>query len=143
MRRHGLLAICAVFLLTSAGCFKKTTLASPKDDPKDQWSRGVWLYSSNCANCHGENGEGTEDVPAIAGPGALPRLPTGEDSERKASFDNAADLFAYVKETMPPLDTGCLTDDQLYAVTNYVLKQAEIPIPGDVGEHNAASIKLR
>lgn len=132
--------MCALFNLS---CSKKTTtIASADDGPDDQWSRGVWLYSSNCAGCHGENGEGRDDRPAIAGPGALPRE-AAAGSDRTARLDTARDLFLYVRESMPPLDTGCLTDDQYYAVVHYVLKQADITIPGEVSAANAASIKLR
>lgn len=142
MRWLGFSAFAAIFILDAGGCFVKTNLAAPEDDPQDQWSRGVWLYSSNCASCHGENGEGRDDVPAIAGAGALPRSPVGE-SDRRVKLDTAADLFGYVKQSMPPLDVGCLSDEQVYAVMNYVLKQAEVPFSGDVTADNVATIKLR
>jgi mono/diheme cytochrome c family protein len=138
--------LCGLALgcLLASGCrAPKTTIASSDDGPKDQWSRGVYLYTSNCAGCHGDHGEGDEDTPAIAGEGALPRLPAHEDSARDTELDTAADLFAYVKASMPPLDTGCLTDDQLYAVTNYLLKQAEIDFEGDVTPKTASRIRLR
>jgi cytochrome c len=144
MRSIVLLSVCALFMSSAVSCTRhQTTIASPDDDPKDQWSRGVWLYSGNCANCHGENGEGNEDAPAIAGKGALPHLPADDEADRKVAIDTAADLFGYVKESMPPLDVGCLTDDQLYAVMNYVLKQADISFSEDITRKNAGNIKLR
>jgi cytochrome c len=132
------LAACAM-----GGCFKKTTLELDKGTRDDQWARGVWLYSQSCANCHGENGEGDEDVPPLAGEGALPASPR-EGSERNGSFDTAADVFDYVKKAMPPLDPGSLSDEQYYAIVLYVMKQAGIEVPkGTLGRENAADVKLR
>ncbi len=113
------------------------------DLPEDQWSRGVFLYGQSCAGCHGDNGEGDEETPAIAGDGALSSS-AAEGSERQATFDTAADVFAYVKSDMPPLAPGSLSDDEYWAIVHYVLKQAQIDLGVDtLGADNAASIKLR
>jgi cytochrome c len=141
MRRWLLLAGAAA--VVAGGCFKKTTLELDKGTREDQWARGVWLYSQNCANCHGESGEGDDDVPILAGEGALPSTPR-EGSERKKSFDTAADVFDFVKVAMPPLDPASLTDEQYYAIVLYVLKQANIEVPkGTLGPENASDVKLR
>ncbi len=143
MRPVVLTVTCAIMNVSSVGCYGQTSVRASSDDEQSQWARGVWLYSSHCASCHGENGEGYDDTPAIAGKGALPRLPAAAESARKLKLDSGADLFAYVKASMPPFDVGCLSDDQIYAVMNYVLKQADIVVAGDLSGDSAAAIKLR
>lgn len=126
------MAAFGVGWLLLVGCGLPKTTISPGDDaPQDQWSRGVWLYGQQCAGCHGENGEGDEETPALAGEGALAKLGT------------AAELFAFAKENMPPLAPGSLSDEEYYAVTAYVLKQAEVKFDGDVTASTAGSISLR
>lgn len=145
MRRTAWVVAGLCFAAASAlACQPRATKVGGGDDlPEDQWSRGVFLYGQSCAGCHGDNGEGDEATPAIAGDGALSST-APEGSDRQATFDDAADLFGYVKSDMPPLAPGSLSDDEYWAIIHYVLKQAQID-PGVevVGPDNAASIKLR
>src|SRR5262245_60631798 len=99
MRWAGLSAI-ALGLWCACGPMK-TKIVSGDDTPLTQSQRGMFTYGRNCAGCHGESGEGGEDVPALVGEGALPRDPK-EGAERTKPFETAADVFAYAKETMPP-----------------------------------------
>ncbi len=120
-----------------------TTISPADDGPADQWSRGVWLYGQHCAGCHGDNGEGDEDSPALVGEGALKARP-GPDGEPAGTFDNAADLHAYVLAEKPPLEPGSLSDAQVWALLVYVLRQAGIDTPeGDLGPDNASAVALR
>ena len=135
----------AVVALCAGSCGPRKTIISPGDTTEhNQWERGVWLYGQHCAGCHGDNGEGSEDdAPAIAGEGRLAHKSASEDSERTATFDTAADVFAYVKAEMPPLAPGSLSDEQYWDVMLYVLKQAEISAPAeDLTAANAAGEKL-
>jgi len=133
-----------VLSIVGLGCQPhKTKLGGDDDMPEDQWSRGVFLYGQSCAGCHGDDGEGDDDTPAIAGVGALP-MTAPEGSEREVTFETAADLFGYVKSNMPPLAPGSLADDEYWAIVHYVLKQAQIDPGVDVvSPDNAAGIKLR
>jgi mono/diheme cytochrome c family protein len=135
-------ALGAAMVVSACGT-PRTTIASGDDIPEDQWSRGVYLYGQHCSSCHGENGEGDEDTPAIAGDGAFSRE-AGEGSSREVTFDTAADVFAYVKEEMPALEPGKLTDDIYWTVVAYALKQAQFDIGTEpLGPDNGKAVKLR
>ncbi len=110
----------------------------PPKLPDDPWSRGVVLYGQKCAGCHGEDGEGSEDRPALA---PLRRAPAA-GSERKTAFATAADLQAYVRANMPPLEAGSLSDDEAWALTTYLLRQADIAAPAELTAKNAAQVKI-
>ena len=132
-----------VAMVGSACGTPRTIISSGGDIPEDQWSRGVYLYGQHCSSCHGENGEGDEDTPAIAGAGALSREAV-EGSLREVPFDSAADVFAYVKEEMPALEPGTLSDDVYWTVVAYTLKQASIDIGDEpLGPENGKAVKLR
>jgi cytochrome c len=93
---------------------------------------GATLYAAQCAQCHGKMGEGM--------PPAYPQL-VGRDPKAE-NFQFAKDLklphtignywpyattvFDYVKRAMPLLAPGSLTDDQVYAVTAFLLATNKI-----------------
>ncbi len=135
----GLVAV----MVGSACGTPRTTISSADDIPEDQWSRGVYLYGQHCSSCHGENGEGDEDTPSIAGTGAF-SSEAPEGWSREVTFATAADVFAYVKEEMPALEPGTLSDDVYWTVVAYTLKQAQVDIGDDpLGPENGKAVKLR
>ena len=88
---------------------------------------GALLFTTQCAACHGANGQGMAPVfPALIG-----RDPRGE------SFDFASDpaiprtignywpyattLYDYIRRAMPLYTPGSLTADETYAITAYLL----------------------
>ncbi|MCP4141491.1 MAG: cytochrome bc complex cytochrome b subunit [Chloroflexi bacterium] len=114
-------------------------------EPPGQIDRGAIHYWGVCMACHGDYGQGLieswrdgfgedkncwqskchgddhplEDgfkipkdnlAPPIAGPGSLAR------------FDNAFELYEYIYETMPWWNPGSITQEEAWALTNYVLK---------------------
>jgi mono/diheme cytochrome c family protein len=140
MRRAILgLALAGSFGLTGCG-LKKTTISPGDDEPLTQWAQGVLVYGRECAGCHGEDGEGDEDSPALA-PISADAL--GEERQRSATFATATDVFTYVKAEMPPLAPGSLSDDNYWAVTAYVLKQAQIDFEGHLTPDTASGVSLK
>jgi S-disulfanyl-L-cysteine oxidoreductase SoxD len=110
---------CFAVLLAGLGC------ASPPAEapaPPDQLTIGEQVYASNCAGCHGENGEGTEGRPPLVGEKALPVDPPEGATSRKSQLKTAQDLFDYVKSDMPPMAPGSLSDDEYWAVVAWQLK---------------------
>ena len=97
-------------------------------------AQGAPLYATNCASCHGANGEGK--------PPAYPQLIGGP----KGTFDFASDfkiprtvgnywpyattLFDYIRRAMPLAAPGSLTPDQTYAVTAFLLSREGIIADG-------------
>ncbi len=88
---------------------------------------GRALYAAQCAMCHGVNGEGIAPAfPALSG-----RDPKAEDfafaSDPKLVhtignyWPYATTLFDYIRRAMPLTAPGSLSDDQVYALTAYLL----------------------
>jgi S-disulfanyl-L-cysteine oxidoreductase SoxD len=89
-------------------------------------AEGEALYAAQCAQCHGAKGEGMD--PAY--PALVSRSPNGEftfatDPKAVKAIGNywshAPSLFDYIKRAMPLTAPGSLSDDQVYALTAYLL----------------------
>jgi cytochrome c len=123
---------------------RRITKMGGDEPPKDQWSQGVWIYGQKCASCHGENAEGDEDTPALAGEEALPLEPTRDGSKRILAFYTAADVFAYASKEMPPMEPGQLAEEEYWALVAYVLKLGGHELGDEpLSAENAPSVKLR
>jgi cytochrome c len=89
---------------------------------------GKSVYQQQCASCHGENLQGGTGDRLIGGRGSL----VNEDPEKppvktvESYWPYATTLFDYVKRAMPLTAPDSLTNDQVYAVTAYILSQAKI-----------------
>jgi S-disulfanyl-L-cysteine oxidoreductase SoxD len=108
-------------------------------------AEGDALYKAQCAMCHGLRGEGMEPAyPALIG-----RDPAGEDFAFANDpalvrtignyWPHATTLFDYVRRAMPLLTPGTLTDDQVYALTAYLLAANDV-IP-DTATLDAAALR--
>lgn len=103
---------------------------------KGSVAEGKALYMAQCMMCHNRNGEGMPPLyPALIG--------RDEKAEgfRFASdpklvktignyWSNATTVFDYVKRAMPLTAPGSLTDNQVYALTAYLLSANNV-IPAD------------
>lgn len=81
---------------------------------------GEALYQDRCASCHGEFGEGKDRWPAlIGGSGKL----TDDDPKKGVGnyWPYATTLFDYIKRAMPFGNAQSMSDDEVYAITAYVL----------------------
>lgn len=81
---------------------------------------GEMLYEQKCASCHGSFGEGVGRHPVLAGgEGTL----TDERPERTIGsyWPYASTLWDYIHRSMPFPQPQSLTDDEVYAITAYVL----------------------
>ena len=87
--------------------------------------QGMEIWDMQCAVCHGDWGEGVDRYPVLMG---------GYDSLDKADpvktvgsyWPYAPTIFDYVKRSMPFGNGQSLTDDEIYAVTAYILNLNEI-----------------
>ena len=95
---------------------------------------GESIYAAKCAVCHGATGvEGPNDR-LVARPGE--GFPAGDDPDSWNSrtignyWPYASTLFDYIRRAMPQNIPGSLTDDEVYALTAYLLYLNRI-IPED------------
>jgi cytochrome c len=93
--------------------------------------QGAPVYRAQCAACHGDKGQGVGDFPALVGGiGSLakkePRLTVG------SYWPVATTLFDYIRRAMPYHAAGQLTDDEVYALTAWVLAANGIIKQGEV-----------
>jgi cytochrome c len=105
--------------------------------------QGEPLYVERCAACHGEFGESAGRWPILmGGVGTL----AGHDPVKSVGsyWPYASTLLDYIRRTMPFGNAQSLTNDELYAITAYVLYLNDIIKEDDfeLNERNFSSIKL-
>ncbi|MGH7059873.1 MAG: c-type cytochrome [Stellaceae bacterium] len=94
--------------------------------------QGKVVYQEQCIACHGQNLQGGIGDRLIGGRGTLVNDdPTKAPVKTIESYwPYATTIFDYVKRAMPFAAPDSLTNDQVYAVTAYILAEAKI-IPPD------------
>ncbi|MCD2452167.1 cytochrome c [Methylicorpusculum oleiharenae] len=81
--------------------------------------QGEAIYSQHCQTCHGLKGEGGS-AEELAG--ALHGLTDNPPDKTIGTYwPYATTLFDFIRRSMPLSAPGSLTNDQLYAVTAYLL----------------------
>jgi len=82
-------------------------------------AQGKDVYASKCAKCHGGQGQGGDDAPLVGGQGTLR---SSKPLKTVGSYwPYATTLFDYVRRAMPINAPLSLTEDEVYAVSAYVL----------------------
>jgi cytochrome c len=91
-------------------------------------SAGAAVYAKNCMVCHGVQGSGK---PQDQLTGGLGTLATPKPVKTPASYwPVATTLFDYIRRAMPITSPQSLTNDEVYAVTAYILSIDGI-VPAD------------
>ena len=91
--------------------------------------QGAAIFADNCAACHGDGGRGatTTTSGAPAAPPVVSDVKRNGIDDTTLSIANywpyATTLFDYIKRAMPWTSPRTLTDDQVYALTAYILAQ--------------------
>ena len=95
-------------------------------------AEGNVLYQQQCASCHGENLQGGIGDRLIGGRGTLvnDNPAKGPVKTVESYWPYATTLFDYIKRSMPLTAPDSLSNDQVYALTAYVLAQAGV-VPED------------
>jgi len=80
---------------------------------------GREVFDRNCIACHGAKGEGTVNARLVGGQGTLD---TDDPVKTVGSYwPYATTVFDYIRRAMPLQTPGILSNDELYAVTAYLL----------------------
>jgi S-disulfanyl-L-cysteine oxidoreductase SoxD len=97
--------------------------------------QGEAVYTAKCLACHGENGAGKPNDQLVGGQGTLP----GDKPPVKtvgSFWPYATTIFDYIRRAMPYNESKTLTNDELYAVTAYLLQ-----LNGIIGEKDMIDAK--
>jgi mono/diheme cytochrome c family protein len=131
----------ALSTLAIAACSDSSPEAKAPATFAEQVAHGQTLFTANCAECHGDLGQGTEDAPRLVGleEGALPLEPPASREIRKSRFATAADVADFAMANMPPKKAGTLTADEYLAVIAFALKGNGI----DLGEDRLTMAKAK
>jgi cytochrome c len=95
-------------------------------------SQGVVIYASKCASCHGARGEGIAPAyPAIVGRDSVTEhFAFSKDWKPPKTIGNywpyATTVFDYVRRAMPHATPGSLTNDEVYALTAWLLAANQV-----------------
>ena len=83
-------------------------------------SQGAAVYAAKCLACHGEKGAGKPADPLVGGIGSLAK---GNAAVRTVGsyWPYATTLFDYTRRAMPPTAPLSLSNDEVYAVSAYLL----------------------
>ena len=103
---------------------------------------GEKLYEQKCAACHGDFGEGTSRYPELAG--GRGTLTADRPLKTVGSYwPYAPTVFDYIRRAMPFNAPGSLTNNEVYAITAFVLNLNDIvPANGVLDAKSLAAIKM-
>ncbi len=88
-------------------------------------AQGEEIFQTQCATCHGEFGEGKDKWPVLAG--GMGTMKSDRPEKTVGSYwPYATTIFDYIKRAMPFGNAQSLSDDELYAVTAYVLQLNDV-----------------
>jgi S-disulfanyl-L-cysteine oxidoreductase SoxD len=91
---------------------------------------GAAVYATKCQSCHGEKGAGQPNDRLVGGQGTL-ASPTPVRTVG-SYWPYATTVFDYVRRSMPYQEPQSLTNDEVYAVTAYLLHLNGVIAEGDV-----------
>jgi cytochrome c len=81
--------------------------------------QGAVVYAQKCQSCHGEKGAGKPNDQLVGGQGTL--ASTSPVRTIGSYWPYATTVFDYVRRAMPYTQSQSLSNDEVYAVTAYLL----------------------
>lgn len=106
-------------------------------------AEGEPIYAENCAMCHGDFGEAVGRWPVLAG--GQGTLTADRPIKTIGSYwPYLSTVYDYVRRAMPFGNARSLSDDEVYAVTAYLLYLNDIVLEEDfeLNSDNLATIRL-
>jgi mono/diheme cytochrome c family protein len=96
---------------------------------------GAKIFAQKCVACHGENGTGGTAVRLIGGP---PKATLDGGKTIANYWPYATTVFDFIRRAMPFTQPRSLTDQEVYALTAYLLAANKLIGEGD--EMNATTL---
>ena len=142
-----------VMVLTAVGCARATTMETPNlgrpataaqiagwdisvapdgvglPPGSGTAAKGAVVYEQKCQACHGAKGAGQPNDRLVGGQGTL--ASAAPVRTIGSYWPYATTVFDYVRRAMPYIQPQSLTDDEVYAVTAYLLN-----LNGIIGEND-------
>ena len=106
-------------------------------------AEGEALFSERCASCHGDFGEGVGRWPVLAG--GHGSLKADRPEKTIGSYwPYLSTVYDYVRRAMPFGDARSLSDDEVYAVTAYLLYLNDVVTDDgfELSRDNFAEVRL-
>src|SRR5712692_8147934 len=93
-------------------------------------AQGARIFAQKCVMCHGENGKGG---PYAAVVGGAP-VSSGIDAPKTIAnfWGYSTTVFDFIRRAMPWQQPRSLTNDEVYALTAYILAENKLIGPNDV-----------
>ncbi len=99
---------------------------------KEQASAGHLLFNNYCAECH------RPDLTGAMGPALL-----GPVFKKRWAGKTIEEFYKFEHRSMPPLEPGSLTANELFPITAYILKRNGFPAGSTaLSETSAARLRL-
>ena len=128
--------VLGLFLFTANASAEVPQLGEPVDEsevnaitvfadgaglPQGQGSvaEGRLIYERQCIACHGVGGQGGINDQLVGGHVGLEEIP--QKRTIGSYWPYAVPVFDYIRRAMPYANPGSLTNDQIYALTAYLL----------------------
>jgi cytochrome c len=105
--------------------------------------QGDEIFQAQCASCHSEFGQGVGRWPVLAGGEGT--LKADRPDKTVGSFwPDLSTVFDYIKRAMPFGNAQSLTNDEVYALTAYILSMNDIIKDEnfELNEKNFTSIRM-
>jgi len=96
---------------------------------------GAKIFAEKCVACHGEGGKGGSAIRLIGGP---PKATLDGGKTIPNYWPYATTVFDFIRRAMPFTQPRSLSDQEVYALTAYLL--AANKLIGDGDEMNAATL---
>lgn len=91
------------------------------------YAQGKLVYEQKCTACHGADLQGVKGTGGAALIGGRGSLASGKPKKTVESYwPYASTLFDFTKRAMPFNAPGSLSNDEIYAVTAYILGEANV-----------------
>jgi len=92
-------------------------------------AQGAPIYAQKCAACHGEGGKGGRNAALVGSPPI-----NGIDAPKTIAnfWGHSTTVFDFIRRAMPWMTPRTLTNDEVYAITAYILAENKIIGPSDV-----------
>jgi S-disulfanyl-L-cysteine oxidoreductase SoxD len=96
-------------------------------------AQGQRIYGEKCVACHGENGRGSTGLPMAPLFGGDKITDVSAAMKTIANFwPYSTTLFDYIRRAMPWTQPRSLTDEEVYALTAYILAKNKLIGDNDV-----------